>query len=57
MRAYVKRYDGQTKLIYFLIEDDNLLEKPIEKHHTIWDKVSSDIKKEFDSERVYNKKF
>ena len=25
--AYVKRYDGQTKWMYFLIEDDNLLEK------------------------------
>ena len=25
--AYVKSYDGQTKWMYFLIEDDNLLEK------------------------------
>ena len=25
--AYVKRYDGQTKWMYFLIEDDNFLEK------------------------------
>ena len=25
--AYVKSYDGQTKWIYFLIEDDDLLEK------------------------------
>ena len=25
--AYVKTYDGQTKWMYFLIEDDNLLEK------------------------------
>ena len=25
--AYVRRYDGQTKWMYFLIEDDNLLEK------------------------------
>ena len=24
--AYVKRYDGQTKWMYFLIEDDDLLE-------------------------------
>ena len=24
--AYVKSYDGQTKWIYFLIEDDGLLE-------------------------------
>ena len=26
-------YDGQTKWMYFLIEDDNLLEK----YNTIWD--------------------
>ena len=38
--AYAKRYDGQTKLKYFLIEDHDLLERYI-----IWDKVSSDIKK------------
>ena len=24
--AYVKSYDGQTKWMYFLIEDDDLLE-------------------------------
>ena len=24
---YVKSYDGQTKWMYFLIEDDDLLEK------------------------------
>ena len=35
--------------MYFLIEDDALLEK----YNTIWDKVSADIKKEFDSELVY----
>ena len=44
--AYVKRYDGRNKWMYFLIEDDNLLEK----YNAIWDKVSADIKKEFDSE-------
>ena len=36
-----------------MIEDDDLLEK----FNTIWDKVSAGIKKEFDSEPVYNKKF
>ena len=30
--VYVKSYDGQTKWIYFLIKDDNLLEK----YNTIW---------------------
>ena len=39
--------------MYFLIEDDYLIEKFI----TIWDNVSADIKKEFDSEPVYNKEF
>ena len=51
--AYIKSYDGQTNRMYFLIEDDDLLKKC----NTVWDKVSTDIKKEFDSEPVYNKKF
>ena len=38
---YVKIYNGQTKWMYFLIEDNNLLEK----YYIIWDKVSADIKK------------
>ena len=33
--AYVKSYDAQTKRMYFLIEDNELLEK----YNTIWDKV------------------
>ena len=51
--AYVKRYDGQTKWMYLFIEDDDLLKK----YDTIWNKVSADIKKEFDSEPIYNKEF
>ena len=43
--ASVKIYDGQTKLIYFLIENYELLKQI----NTIWDKVSVYIKKEFDS--------
>ena len=39
--AYVKGYDGQSKWMHFLIEDDKLLEK----YNTIWVKVSTDIKK------------
>ena len=39
--ANVKSYDGLTKWMYFLIEDDNLLEK----YNSIWDKVSTDIKR------------
>ena len=41
--AYVKRYDGQTKWMYFLVEDYDLLEK----YNTIWNKVSANIKKKF----------
>ena len=51
--AFVKSYDGQTKWMYFSIEDDNLLEKC----NTISDKVSADIRKEFDRDPVYNKMF
>ena len=37
--AYVKSYDGQTNWMYFLIKDDDLLEK----YNTICDKVSTGI--------------
>ena len=37
----VRSYNAPAKWIYFLIEDDELLEKC----NTIWDKVSSDLKK------------
>ena len=40
-RGYVKGYDGQTKWMHFLVEDDDLLEK----FNTISDKSSTDIKK------------
>ena len=45
--VYIKSYDGQTKWMYFLIEDDdlNLKIEDDEKYNTIWDKVSADIKK------------
>ena len=48
-----KMDDGQIKWMYFLIIDDELLRK----YNTIWDKVWADIKKEFDTEPVYNKEF
>ena len=51
--AYVKIYDGQTKWMYFLIEDDDFLGK----YNTICNKVSANIKKQFDSEPAYNKEF
>ena len=51
--AYIKIYDEQTKWMHFLIQDDYL----VKKYNTIWDKVSANIKKEFDNEHVYNKEF
>ena len=37
----------------FLIKNDKL----VEKYNDIWDKVNNTIKKRFDSEPVYNKKY
>ena len=51
--TYIKSYDGQTKWMYFSNKNDDLLEK----YNTIWDKVSAGVKKEFDSEPIYNKIF
>ena len=50
LSAYVERYDGKTKLMYFLTENDDLLEKC----DIIWDKLSAYIKKEVDNKSVYN---
>ena len=50
---YVKSYEVQTKQMYFLIEDDDLLKK----YNTIWDKVTADIKRKVETELVYNKEF
>ena len=52
--AYVKSCNGQTKWMYFLISDDDSLEK---YNNTIQDKVSADMKKEFDSELLHNINF
>ena len=41
LSAYVKGYDGQSKWMFFLIKDDDLLKK----YNTIWDKVSAGLKK------------
>ena len=51
--AYVKRYDRQTKWMYILVEDDSLLKKC----NTLWNKVSADVKKEFDTDSVKIKNF
>ena len=49
--AYVKSYNGKTKWMYFFvfffIERDYLLEK----YYASWYKISTDIKREFDSDK------
>ena len=50
--AYVTSLNGETKFICVLNEDHDLLVK----YNTIWDKVSADINREFDSKPFYNKK-
>ena len=49
----VKSYEGQTIWMHFLIGNGDLLEK----YNIIWNKVSADIKKEFDSKFVDSKTF
>ena len=39
--------------MYFVIEDNDLLKK----YNTIQDKISADIRKEFNSDPVYNKEY
>ena len=51
--TYIGSCDGQTKWMHFLIEDNDLLKK----YNTIWDKVSGNITRQFDSESVYSKEF
>ena len=49
----VKSCDEQTKWMFFWIKDNDLLET----YNTIWDKVSVDIKREFDSKPLYSKEY
>ena len=49
MSTYRRDFD-ETKYMSFLIKNDELLEKCNE----IWERVKNSIKKEFDSETVYN---
>ena len=57
------KMDKLNGCIFWLIQDDDLLEWWLmvlsndDWYNTIWDKVSADIKKEFDSKTVYNKKY
>ena len=48
-----KYYDGETKLMHFMIEFDGLFKK----YNNIWNKVSINMEKDFDSRLVCSKKF
>ena len=52
MSVYRRDFD-ETKYMSYLIKDDESLEK----YNEIWEKVKSSIKKEFDSEPVYNEQY
>ena len=52
MSAYTRDFD-ETKYMSFSIKYDELLEK----NNEIWEKLRNSIKKEFDSEPVYNEKY
>ena len=52
MTAYRKDLD-ETKYMSFLVKNDTLLEK----YNQIWEIFKSSLKKEFNSEPVYNEKY
>ena len=52
MTEYRKDFD-ETKYIYFLIKDDELLEQ----YNEIWEKLKNSLKKELGSNPVYNEKY
>ena len=52
MSAYRREFD-KTKYMSFLIKDEELFEK----YSKTWEKVKNSLKKDFDSEPVYNKKY
>ena len=53
MNAYVKHFDKNNKYINLLVNDKEILKK----YSEIWNKMKSLIKKEFNSEPVYNDKY
>ena len=53
MSAYSAYYFEETKYMFSLIKDDELLQK----YNEIWEKVKNSLKKEFHSEPMYNEKY
>ena len=52
MTEYRKDFD-ETKYIYFLIKDDELLEQ----YNEIWEKLKNSLEKELGSNPIYNEKY
>ena len=46
-----KRYSNKSKCMYFMIKNDNVFDKCL----TIWENVSNVIKRNFNSELIYNR--
>ena len=53
MNVYAKYFDKNNKYINLLVNDKEILKK----YSEIWNKIKSLIKKEFNSEPVYNDKY
>ena len=53
MNAYAKHFDKNNKYINLLVNDKEILKK----YSEIWNKIKSLIKKDFNSEPVYNDKY
>ena len=52
MVAYIKYFDKNSKYMNLLANDEKILKK----YSDIWNEIKSLIKKEFNSEPVYNDK-
>ena len=53
LNAYTKYFDKNNKYINHVVNDKEILEK----YSEIWNKIKSFIKKEFNSEPVYNDQY
>ena len=53
MNAYAKYFDKSSKYMNHLVKDEKILKKYLK----IWNKIKSLIKKELNSEPVYNDKY
>ena len=53
MNAYAKYFNKNNKYMNLLVNDKEILEK----YNKIWNKIKSLIKKEFNSEPVYNDQY